>query len=71
MLQVWGKYYPKHQCKRQLLLLEREDAEILEKGKTSKFGDLGEEDNGVISIHALKGLANNKIIKVRRGIAAL
>lgn len=59
------KYYPGHRYGRQLLLLEggevEEDAreEIL---VTGEEGD--EEDNGTISLHAIKGVASSKIIKV-------
>ena len=57
-------YYSGNQCKRQLLLLEGEDRELIEEGETSEPVKYGDEDNGEISIHALKGLMNNKIIKV-------
>ena len=30
--------------------------------------DFGDEDNGEISLHALKGVTNNKIIKVERKV---
>jgi len=36
----------------------------LEDEEACEGEELGEEDNGEISIHALKGVANNKIIKV-------
>lgn len=58
------RYYPGHQCKRQLLLLEgdregKQNAEEIEEVR-----ETGGENDGEISLHALKGIANNKIIKV-------
>ena len=55
-----GGKYLRYQCKRQILLLEGEEEEV--QGETEE--EDGEEDNGEISIHALKGVVNNKIIKV-------
>ena len=58
------RYFPGHQCKRQLLLLEGEDGEWDEVEETQEVEELDGEYNREISLHALKGLANNKIIKV-------
>ena len=57
------RYHPRHQCKRHLLLLEGEE-EAVEKEEEIIEEELEEEDSGEISLHALKGLTNNKIIKV-------
>ena len=56
-----------HQCKRQLLLLEgrgEEEVEDEEGEEVEGTHEEGVEDNGEISLHALKGVTNNKIIKV-------
>lgn len=58
------KYAPRHQRRKQLLLLEGEKEE--EEEDEAMFGDMGEEDNGAISLHAIKGVASNKITKVER-----
>lgn len=58
------RYHPGHQCKRQILLLEGEEEEEQDEVKEEGGEEEDEEDNGEISIHALKGMANNKIIKV-------
>ena len=58
------RYYPRHQCKRQLLLLEGEDGIMEEVEEIMGAEELKGEDNREISLHALKGLANNKTIKV-------
>ena len=60
------KYYPKHQCRCQLLLLEKDTGGELEEewDGTQESRESGKEDNGEISLHALKGLTDNKIIKV-------
>ncbi|XP_052173188.1 uncharacterized protein LOC127788669 [Diospyros lotus] len=57
------RYFPEHQCKKQLLLVEGEE-ENVEEEEVMEIPDKGEKDNGEISLHALRGLANNKIIKV-------
>ncbi|XP_052203128.1 uncharacterized protein LOC127808594 [Diospyros lotus] len=57
------RYHPGHQCKRQILLLEGEEEGEQDKAKEGVEGG-DEEDNGEISLHALKGVADNKIIKV-------
>ena len=57
-------YFPGHQCNKQLLLLESEE-ENIEEEEMFDVPKEGEEDNGEISWHALRGLANNKIIKVK------
>ena len=62
------KYHPRHQCKRQILLLEGDEENELGEAKEEDCEDIGEEDNGEISIHALKGVANNKIIKVEEQV---
>jgi len=51
----------------QLLLLEGDiEGELEATGDgIEKSGESGEEDNGEISLHALKGMTNNKIIKWR------
>jgi len=56
------RYYSGHQCKRQLLLLEGEGG-IMEEEEIMEAEELEGEDNGEISLQALKG-TNNKIIKV-------
>lgn len=55
------EYFIGHKCKRQLLLLEGEDDDI-EKGE--ELSKIEWEDQGEISLHALKGVKNNKVIKV-------
>jgi len=57
------RYFLGHQCKKQLLLLEGEEENVEEEDMLD-VPEEGEEDNGEISLHALRGLANNKIIKV-------
>ena len=53
---------PGHQCKSQLLLLEgEEEMEEIPVAAT----EIEEEDNGEISLYALRGLANSKIFKVK------
>jgi len=57
------KYHMGYQCKKQILLLEGDeepDQEVTEDENEEGI----KEDNGEISIHALKGVTNNKIIKV-------
>ena len=56
------KYALGHQCRKQLLLLEGEEEE--EEEDEAMFGDMGEEDNRAISLHAIKGVASSKITKV-------
>ena len=57
------KYTPEHQYRRQLLLLEGGDEE--EDGEKEMMErEEDEEDGGAISLHAIKGVSNNKIIKV-------
>lgn len=56
------KYTPGHQCKKQLLLLEGGEEE--EEEEMEVIADVHEEDNGAISLHAIKGVASSKIIKV-------
>lgn len=58
------KYHIGHQCKRQILLLEGNDTQEEGEAEDGDCEGLEEEDNGEISIHALKGMVNNKIIKV-------
>ncbi|XP_052171653.1 uncharacterized protein LOC127787633 [Diospyros lotus] len=59
------EYTPGHQCKRQLLLLEGGDVDEEGDGDTlTLVGELGEEDNEAISLHAIKGMTGSKIIKV-------
>ena len=61
------RYYPEHQCKCQLSLLEgdKEDRLEVEEGEeVEDFRKVGGEDDGEISLHALKGITNKKIIKV-------
>ena len=58
-----------HQCKRQLLLLEGgEIEEDVEEETVVVVNELDEEDNRVISRHAIKGIASIKIIKVDRRV---
>ena len=58
------KYVPGHQCKRQLLMLEG-DEETQETEETpAAENEIEETGDGEISLHALRGLANSKIIKV-------
>ena len=57
------RYFPEHQCKKQLFPLDGEE-DHLEEEEVLETNEEGEEDNGEISLHALKGLVNNKIIKV-------
>ena len=45
-------------------MLEGDKEENLEEAVEGDEGEIRAEDNGEISIHALKGVANNKIIKV-------
>jgi len=45
-------------------LLEGNEEKELREAKELDCEGIAEEDNGEISIHALKGIANNKIIKV-------
>ncbi|XP_052177564.1 uncharacterized protein LOC127791622 [Diospyros lotus] len=49
---------------RQLLLLKGEDGIMVKEEEIEEPNELEGEDNGEIFLHALKGLANNKIIKV-------
>ena len=58
------KYHPGQPCKRQILLLEgNEDSDQeIEEGEDGANKKV--EFNGEISIYALKGVANNKIIKI-------
>ena len=59
------KYYRGHQCRmKQLLLLggEKEDGQEKE-DNLQPLGEL-DEDNEEISLHAMKGWTNNKIIKM-------
>lgn len=42
----------------------RDKQDEQEEAEEEDYEGIGEEDNGEISIHALKGVANNKIIKV-------
>ena len=55
------KYYRGHQCRKQLLFLEGEEEDGQEEEDTLQPL---EEDNGEISLHAMKGWTNSKIIKV-------
>ena len=61
------RYFLGHQCKKQLLLLEGEEENVEEK-EMFDVPEEGEKDNGEISLHALRGLANNKIIKVEEKV---
>ena len=61
------KYHFGHQCKRQILLLEGGEEEEEVEDSKEEVGEDGEsegEHDGEISLHALKGVTNNKIIKV-------
>jgi len=58
------KYFPGHQCKRQILLLEGDEEGVHEIKEGTEEEKYEEEHDGEISIHALKGVPNNKIIKV-------
>ena len=58
------KYHIGHQCRRKILLLEGSEENEVEGTEEQDGETMEEEDNGEISIHALKGVANNKIIKV-------
>lgn len=62
------RYYPRHQCKRQLLLLEGEDGMMDEEEEIEEAEELEGDDNREISLYALTGLINNKIIKVERKV---
>ena len=56
------KYTIGHQCKKQLLLLEGEEGE--EEEEMVVIEDKEVEGKGAISLHAIKGMASSKIIKV-------
>ena len=58
------KYHAGHQCKRQILLLEGEEETGQELTEEDDCEEKVKENNGEISIYALKGVANNKIIRV-------
>jgi len=58
------KYFPKHQCKKQSLLPKGEEGVAAGKEEIIEPSEIEREDNGEISPHALRGLANSKIIKV-------
>ena len=55
------KYFFGHKCRRQLLILEAKENKEEEVEGTP---EIDEEDEGEISLHALKGSANSRIIKV-------
>jgi len=58
-----GKYTSRHQCRRQLPLLEgEEEAEAVEGVMVP--AEMEGEESVEISLHALRGLTNSKIIKV-------
>ena len=59
------KYSPKHQCKKQLLLFKGKE---VEEDEGLAIVEELEEDNGAISLHAIKGMANSKIIKVEERV---
>ena len=58
------KYFPGHQCKRQILLLEGDEEGVHEIEEGTEEEKCEEEHDGEISIHALKGVSSNKIVKV-------
>ena len=58
------KYHPGHQCKWKILLLEGDEEEEQDEAREENVKEGEEEDNGEISLYALKGVANNKIIKI-------
>ena len=62
------KFHSGHQCKRQILLLEGDEEEEQDEVGEEKVKEGEEEDNGEISLHVLKGVANNKIIKVEEQV---